>query len=154
MKKTDKEITLENLKKVYEELPKLAEEIPSIKDDFDMGLYGIYYFLPKEEINECGTHGCGLGNSARVLDIVDSDFTIDDEKFDYYVFGRRVFPSCYYFREYSQTSDTNRLWSFLFDAEWANAQPTFEQFIERVKYAIDTDLEVGNWAYQAESFIK
>jgi hypothetical protein len=151
--KTNKEITLENLKKVYEELPKLAETNPSIKADFDMSLYGVYYFLTKEQINECGTHGCGLGNSARVLDIVECDFKIEDGKFDYFSFGRRVFPSCYHFKEGARLSDTNRLWMFLFDAGWAKFQPTFKQFIERVKYAIDTNLEV-NWGYQVESFKK
>lgn len=142
--------TLKNLKKIYRELPILAETIPSIKTDFSMRLYGVFDELTKEEIetNECGTNGCGLGNSARIFKLVKSDFHCND--FSYRNFCRRILPSTYD----DVTRFSNGLWDFLFAWSWHVHQPTFEQFIQRVKYAIDMDLKIGQWEYQRKPFIK
>lgn len=154
---SDKEITKANLIKVYEELPKLAEQIPEIKNEFDMERYGVYDTMIGEKIEttSCRACGCGLGNSARLFKLMPSDFGGDG--FTYNLFGQRVFPALYLESTYFTTrkyAETNRLWRFLFDTAWFNYQPTFDQFIERVKYAIDMDLEIGFWDYQKKSFIK
>jgi hypothetical protein len=147
--KTDKEITLESLRKIYNELPKLAETRTHIKDDFDMGTYGVYNLLNNYEMkHECATHGCGLGNSALVFEVKPTDFTSTD-RFSYVEFGTRILPSCY-----DEEGDEQRLWNFLFSANWSSVQPSFKNFIERVKYAIDTELELGEWDYEPQSFIK
>jgi hypothetical protein len=147
--KTDKQITLASLKKIYEKLPVLAETIPSIITDFDMNTFGIYtYNTPKQiKQHDCKTHGCGLGNSARLFRLVKSDFDWENE-FCYHKFGARILPTTY------DGSRLTSLWHFLFSSDWKVYQTSFEQFIERVKYAIDMDLEVGEWEFQKESFIK
>lgn len=146
--KTDNEITLESLIKIYNELPKLAETKPHIKDEFDMGTYGVYNLKNDYEVkHECCTHGCGLGNSALIFNVQPDDFGLLG-RFSYVRFGERVLPSCY-----DEYSDNTKLWQFLFSSTWSAFQPSFEQFIQRVKYAIDTNLELGEWEYQNESFI-
>lgn len=147
-----KAITLASLKKIYEELPKLAETMPSIKDEFDMTVYGAYCGLKSHLIEpECETYGCGLGNSARLFELKESDFYY--KKFKYDNFGKRILPSCYS-KDDSSVTKEKKLWNFLFSSTWDDYQPSFEQFIQRVKYAIDMDLEIGNWKYQKFSFIK
>lgn len=147
--KTDKQITLASLKKIYKELPVLAQTVPSIITDFDMQTFGIYTYRTRKEINEhaCKTQGCGLGNSARLFRLMKSDFDWEHE-FAYHQFGARILPTTY------DGSRLTSLWYFLFSSDWYGHQSTFEQFIERVKYAIDMDLEVGDWDYQKESFVK
>lgn len=149
MKKLEKKaITLASLIKIYNELPKLAITKPHIKEEFDMTIYGVYNRATKEYIEtECATHGCGLGNSALVFELVDSDFR-NLHNFNYVSFGKRILPLCY-----DTFSDETNLWHFLFASSWGHFQPSFDQFIERVKYAIDTELDLGEWQYQKETFI-
>lgn len=146
--RTDKEITLANLKKIYKKLPKLAETIPSIITDFDMNTFGIYTYNTPKQIKEhvCKTHGCGLGNSARLFKLLRTDFDWENE-FAYHQFGERILPFTY-------NANPDNLWYFLFGSDWSAHQPSFEQFIQRVKYAIDMNLVLGKWDYQTESFIK
>jgi hypothetical protein len=148
---SDKEITKANLIKIYEDLPKLAEQIPAIKAEFDMNEFGVFAGQKQKELNsKCKTYGCGLGNAARLFDIVETDFNNSDSTFNYMLFGKRILPGLYYNLYKLQ----NTLWDFLFDWKWADYQPTFDQFIERVKYTIDMDLEIGSWDYRRDSFTK
>lgn len=142
---TDKEKTLFNLKRVYNELPVLAEKIPAIKNDFHMGRFGVYDNLMINHCNEhdCKTVGCGLGHIARLFKPIPEYFNVLG-LFDYVIFCRIEFPYVNY----------THLWHFLFDSLWFGYQPKFEQFIERVKYVIDYELEIPEWNYQEESFIK
>lgn len=145
-----KKTTLDSLITIYNGLPLLAEKNPAIKDEFDMNRYGVYSFCGKTEIknNYCKTYGCGLGNSARLFKIENSDFNSHyHDVFSYTKFARRILPYCYI------SNEKYNLWEFLFSSNWAWYQPSFNQFIERVKYAIDKDLELGEWVYQDESFI-
>lgn len=144
---TDKEITLKNLQRVYDELPELAKTIPSIIEEFDMQIYGIYDNLTKDQIknNQCQTIGNGLGNCALLFGVDQSDFS--SERFSFYKFAIRIFP-------YLLRISLDQGWSFLFHENWAHVQPTFHQFIERVKYYIDCNGELGQWKFQEESFIK
>ena len=147
MKKAEKKaITLANLTKIYNELPELAKKNPKIRQEFDMDLYGVYCGLKANIIKtECKTHGCGLGNSARLFDVQKSDFS--DKEFSYDKFGKRILP--YLYMDYGQN-----VWAFLFSASWSQCQPTFKQFIKRLKYAIDMDLELGDWNYKKSNFVK
>lgn len=147
MKKTEKKsITLANLTKIYNELPELAKKIPNIRQEFDMDVYGVYCGLKSTAVEtECKTHGCGLGNSARLFDIQKSDFTY--KEFSYDRFGKRILP--YLYMEYGDD-----LWHFLFSSSWSDYQPTFAHFIKRVKYAIDMNLEIGEWKLRKTPFVK
>lgn len=154
MTENDKrKITLASLKKIYEELPKLAEKDPSIINDFNMNHFGVYQDLKKKQIdnNVCGTMGCGLGNSARLFELESTDFN-SVGTFSYNRFGQRILPFCYEPDEDDGDGcplmiETS-LWDFLFSHHWATIQPRFDQFIERVKYAIDKDLDLGHWLYK------
>lgn len=144
---TDKEKTMENLRMVLEELPKLAEKIPSIRDDFDMDRYGCYEELEPENINECQARGCLLGNIARLFPMLDKYFNEFGE-FDYDNFCIQEFPMLD-----SSVKGLNKNWCFLFDMSWSLYQPTFDQAMNRVKYFIECDGELGEWYYQKEDFI-
>ena len=91
-----KELTRKNLQRVLRELPKLAKKNPYIKKDFDMKYYRVYNNLKRENLSECKTSGCLLGNSARIFeDEFTDDLFGDFNEFDYGLFGRKFFPYLY-----------------------------------------------------------
>lgn len=149
--KTDLQITLDNLKIVLDKLPKLAEQHPEIKREFDMLEYGCYAYTNKMK-KVCKTYGCLLGNMARVLPVTEECYD-EFDKFSYYEFGLLHFP---YINGFPNNTYGNKSenWKFLFSGGWADFQPTFGQAIERVKYFIDCEGEIGAWEYRKESFIK
>lgn len=149
----DKEKTLKNLRMCYDGLLELAKKDPRIKDDFDMEQFGVYADLEKSEIknNVCNTYGCLLGNMARLFEPKDEYFELsfwEQQAFSYFEFGYIEFPSLFDDDGFSDTGN------FLFSGTWARFQPTFKQAMERLKYAIDMDLEIGKWEYRKKSFIK
>lgn len=144
---TDKEITIKNLKIVLEKLPELAKKDPRIIEDFNMWDLGCYSGTSFEN-PICGTQGCLLGNAARVLpltrDLFKTDIKGEVTSFSYTAFNKVYFPYIGAF---------GSLWSFLFSVIWDGYQPTFEQAMNRLKYAIDMGLELGEWNYQNAPFI-
>ena len=144
---TNKKKTLMNLKKIYNKLPELAKKERYIIDDFNMQHYGCYNYLYPFQFHMCNTLGCALGNSARLFDLNNNLYYLN-EAFNYPKFGKIILPSLYY------KGNVNTTWEFLFSSEWVNYQSTFNEFITRLKYVIDYDLEIPEWEYQTESFIK
>jgi hypothetical protein len=146
----DKEKTLKNLRMCYDGLLELAKKDPRIEQDFDMERFGVYVALQPKEIknNVCDTHGCLLGNMGRLFEPKKEYFL--DGFFNYYKFGSLEFPSLF-IEGGGFFDETGR---FLFDAEWGICQPTFKQAMERLKYVIDMDLEIGKWKFRKQSFIK
>lgn len=150
-----KELTLANLKKVYKELPELAKKMPSIISDFDMNEFGVLHALTKDEIthNYCLTNGCLLGNIARLFELDDRYFLArcPEPLYNYDLFGAIQFPFLYNKEEKGCCG--NHIWRFLFDGRWTVHQPTFEQAMKRVKYAIDYNLDIPVWRFREEDFI-
>ena len=88
MKKEEKDLqlTMKNVQKIIDELPPLAEKIPEIREDFDMlvmGVYSCYEFKEIVSFNYCKTHGCGLGNSARLFDKSDKRYYDQFNEFNF-----------------------------------------------------------------------
>ncbi len=145
---TNKEITRQNLEKILKELPILAEKMP-IRQNFDMDKFGIYDEVMKNKMDhQCDSVGCGLGWSAELFDLNNPSFYNQNERFSYRQFGRDTFPYLYRDTITTITSD----WAFLFSSVWASYQPTFDQFIERLKYFLDMEMSLGRWEYQRNSF--
>lgn len=139
------EKALKNLKKLAKQLPILANTThPHIKTDFNMKMFcnptEIITKLTKENIHLCGTHGCLLGNAPHVLKPKKQHF-LEDGGFDYQTYCKDVFPHL-----------SANMWSFLFSSEWVNFQPTFDQSIQRLNYAIKHKLDFY-WQYQTTPFI-
>ena len=144
----EKEITRKNLLRVLDELPKLAEKMPEIKNDFNMGRYGVYNCLKIENLNQCHTYGCLLGNIARIFE---KEFTNDvfdkSGHFDYYLFNKKFFPYLNYYK--------NKEWEYLFCGDWKGTKfNKFDDAIERIKNLLDNDLECNNYNYKTNQIIK
>lgn len=136
--------TLKNLKKVLKELPILAEKQPFIKTEFDMRYFGVYSDYRKCDIleNKCGTIGCLAGNMARV-------FKLKKEYFD--VFGEFTYDK-FFLEEFPSFDKDGLGWDFLFSGIWRDHQPTFEQAMKRLEFAIKFKLDLPPWEYQKEDF--
>lgn len=146
---TDKEKTLKNLRKVYNELPKIAETKKHIIEEFDMSNYGFASLINirEPEIEKCKTYGCLKGSFIYVFPEALTNESCYNEylTFDYEMFLENYFPFIKF--------DSNA-WNFLFDFSWEDYQPTFHQAMERLKYYLDHNGDIPEWDYQKESFIK
>ena len=130
----DLDITIKNLEKIHKELPLLADKIPSIRKEFDMDSYGCYSGNIMGNTS-CKTHGCGLGNSARLFDLSNELYYNSRGKFDYMLFSQSILPSL-----------KGWLWQYLFSSEWGESYSeykTFDHFIERVGNMIKLLKEQG-----------
>ena len=153
--KEEKEITRKNLLRILKELPKLAKKFPYIIEGFYMFEYGVFEGLKKDNLNECCSGGCLLGNSARIFEKEFSDdlFRSRYKIFDYKSFGKKFFPYLY---DKSDSKLENIRWRYLFSANWIN-YPKFNDFdsaIERIKNILDNDLEVPSYDYKTNQIIK
>ena len=149
--KQKKEITRKNLQRVLEELPKLSEQIPEIRRDFDMGICGVYEYLKKENLSQCSTYGCLLGNAARIFE---KEFTEDlfgeFNGFYYTLFGRKFFP--YLYDKYEEPKIG---WYYLFSTLWIfNYFNDLDSAIDRIKNLLDNDLECNKYDYSTNKIIK
>lgn len=148
---TNKQITLANLKIARKKLVEFADYYPSIKEEFDMKEYGHLNSLSRRGIKElpaCGTYGCLLGSMTLCFKIAKEDFEKDyiGNVFKTYLFGRRLFPYIY------EENIHWNLWPFLFNSDWTDYQPTFEQAIERLDWVIKHKLDIPNWKLRKKSF--
>ena len=145
-----KELTRKNLQRVLTELQKLAEQMPEIRRDFDMDILGVYNNLEKENLNQCETVGCLLGNAARVF--VD-EFTEDlflEYEFKYSLFGKKFFPYLYSTNDYFSI----RL-VYLFGYNWAETKfKDLDSALQRIKNLLDNDLECNEFDYDTNKIIK
>ena len=148
--KEQKEITRKNLQRVLRELPKLAEKHPYIRNDFDMGTFGVYDNLKRENLNQCHTIGCLLGNSARIFE---AEFTNDlflTYGFEYILFGRKYFPYLYGSYDYG-----NIRWDYLFGSSWFYTEfNKFEDALQRVENLLENDLECNEFSFETNKIIK
>ena len=145
-----KTLTRKNLQRVLEELPKLAEQMPEIKQDFNMGMYGVYAYLEKENLSQCNTCGCLLGNAARIFK---NEFTEDlfgcYNKFYYTLFSGKFFP--YLYDKYKQPKLG---WYYLFSNHWTfNYFNDFDSAIDRIKNLLANDLECEKFDYSTNKII-
>ena len=130
----DLQTTIMNLEKIHRELPLLADKIPSIRKDFIMGEYGCYNNSTLSN-PVCDSHGCGLGNSARLFDVSKPEYYNKWGKFCYTSFSKDILPSL--------KSD---LWHYLFSVGWGEEHSgfkTFDNFIDRVSNMIELLKEKG-----------
>ena len=137
---TNIEKTIQNLEKIYKELPVLAEEIPSIREEFDMENYGCYNYSTIGN-TVCKSHGCGLGNAARLFDLSKDMYYDNKGGFDYRLFSKDILPSignCWL--------PASSLWYYLFSSDWGedySNYETFDYFIKRVGNTIQLLKERG-----------
>ena len=145
----EKELTRKNLQRVLTELPLLAEKMPEIRRDFDMRYSGVYNNLTKENLNQCETVGCLLGNAARVF--VD-EFTEDlflMYEFQYLLFGKKFFPYLYGIND-----DFNTRVVYLFSYNWAKTKfKDLDSALQRIKNLLDNDLECKAFDYTTNQII-
>ena len=145
----EKEITRKNLERVLKELPLLSEQMPEIKQDFNMGIYGVYNCLKRENLSQCNTCGCLLGNSARVFK---DEFTNDlfkNNNFNYNLFGFKFFPYLYGNVYYG-----NIRWGYLFSGSWGKTKfGDLKNALQRIKNLLDNDLECNKFNYRTNKII-
>ena len=146
-----KELTRKNLLRVLDELPKLMEKMPKIKEYFYMGIFGVYNNLKRENLRECKTFGCLLGNSARIFkDEFTNDLFNEDDEFDYRLFGKKYFPYLY-----NEFSEVTLKWEYLFDNEWEYSKfGKFEDGLQRIKYLLANDLACHEFSFETNKIIK
>ena len=142
-----KEITRKNLQRVLNELPLLAEQMPEIKRDFDMSRFGVYEKLKKENLNQCKTIGCLLGNAARFfVDEFNEDFFIDN-KFQYALFGKKYFP-------YLFGGCDNQESNYLFNHFWAKTKfNDLNSALQRIENLLKNDLECKDFDFRTNKII-
>ena len=145
----EKELTRKNLQRVLTELPKLAEQMPEIRRDFDMGIYGVYNHLKKENLNQCSTIGGLLGNAARVfVDEFTNDLFIDN-KFHYGYFDFKYFPYLDEDGEYPKIR-----WNYLFSDIWAGTKfNDLDSALQRIENLIANDLECNEFCFKTNQII-
>ena len=146
-----KELTRKNLQRVLEELPKLAEQMPEIRRDFDMEIYGVYNNLEKENLGQCGTYGCLIGNAARVFKDEFTDDLFDEyNKFDYNLFRKKFFPYLYGGIDYVTLK-----WVYLFSMDWAGTKfNDLDSALQRIENLIANDLECNEFCFKTNQIIK
>jgi hypothetical protein len=145
MRRSNKQITIDNLKIVLEGFLKNKDI------EFDIRRYGVYNYRNREEIlnDKCDSCGCLLGHSVKFFsDVIDDKgnyfFNDYNNHFDYDSFSRKKFPYLY--------KNGKDLWDFLFHYNWNYCQPSLKEGISRIKYALKHDLEIGKWEYQKKQF--
>ena len=145
-----KEITRKNLQRVLTELPLLAEKMPEIKRDFDMKNYGVYGYIKKENLSECKTSGCLLGNAARIFaDQFTDDLFGDFNEFYYSLFGIKFFP--YLYRDFDFVT---LKWEYLFHIHWAGTKfNDLNSALQRIENLLDNDLEFNEFSYETNQII-
>ena len=150
--KEQKELTRKNLQRVLNELPLLAEKHPYIRDEFDMGTFGVYDNLKKENLNQCNTIGCLLGNASRIFEkeFTDDLFFCFVDTFDYKSFGQKFFPYLYGSCDYR-----NIKLSYLFSPNWSKTKfNKLEDALQRVKNLLANDLECNKFSFRTNKIIK
>ena len=145
-----KEITRKNLERVLTELPKLVKKHPYIRNDFDMDVFGVYEGLKKENLNQCNTVGCLLGNSARVfVDGFTNDLFNKYAGFDSVLFGRKYFPYLYEGFGYSKLG-----YVYLFAGRWSKTKfYKLKDALQRIKNLLANDLECDKYDYSTNKII-
>ena len=145
-----KDLTRKNLQRVLRELPKLAEKHPYIRNDFDMGTFGVYDNLKKENLNQCNTVGCLLGNSARIFE---AEFTNDlflTYGFDSALFGKKFFPYLYEGFGYGKLG-----YVYLFTGRWSKTKfNKLKDAFQRVENLLENDLECNEFSFETNKIIK
>ena len=146
-----KDLTRKNLQRVLNELPLLAEKNPYIRNDFDMGIFGVYDNLKKENLNQCNTVGCLLGNSARVfVDEFTNDLFNKYAGFDSVLFGKKFFPYLYEGFGYRKLG-----YDYLFAGRWSKTKfYKLKDALQRIKNLLDNDLECDKYDYSTNKIIK
>ena len=148
--KQQKKITIKNLKKVLRELPKLAKKIPEIKQDFNMEILGVYKGLEKENLKQCKTVGCLLGNAARVFVDEFTDDLFIDNIFNYTLFGQKFFPYLYESYDY-----LNIRLVYLFNDYWAKTKfYNLDSALQRIENLLKNDLECKDFDFETNKIIK
>ena len=145
-----KEITRKNLQRVLTELPKFAEKMPEIKRDFGMGIYGVYKGLKKENLSECKTYGCLLGNAARIFEDEFTDDLFDEfNEFYYDLFGRKFFPYLY-----GDLDCVTLKWEYLFHNYWVVTKfNDLNSALQRIQNLLENDLECNAFDYTTNKII-
>ena len=144
-----KELTRKNLIRVLEDLPKLAEKHPEIKMDFDMGIFGVYDDLKKENLNKCRTNGCLLGNAARIFFNEFTDDLFVNNNFFYLFFGNKFFP---YLKE--SYGCKNKQWNYLFHSYWAVTKfNNLDSSLQRIENLLANDLECNKFNYKTNQIV-
>ena len=145
-----KELTRKNLQRVLRELPKLAKKNPYIKKDFDMKYYRVYNNLKRENLSECKTSGCLLGNSARIFeDEFTDDLFGEFNEFNYGLFGRKFFPYLY-----GDLDCVTLKWEYLFNIDWAGTKfKNLDSALNRIKNLLANDLECNTFDYKTNKII-
>ena len=142
-----KELTRKNLQRVLNELPKLAEKMPEIRRDFNMGVYGVYNSLEKENLGQCGTYGCLIGNAARVFKDEFTDDLFDEYGFWYALFGKKFFPYLYGINNYLRRD-------YLFSENWANTKfNDINSALQRIENLLENDLECKDFDFKTNQII-
>ena len=152
-----KELTRKNLQRVLDELPKLAEQMPEIKRDFDMGVYGVYNNLEKENLGQCGTYGCLLGNAARIFEaeFTDDLFSNFSGRFIYRKFAKKFFPYLY-FNEHNMfgIDHQKKGWNYLFCEDWAGTKfNDLNSALQRIENLLANDLECDEFRFETNQII-
>ena len=152
-----KELTRKNLQRVLNELPLLAEKMPEIRRDFNMGVYGAYQLATKENLGQCGTYGCLLGNSARIFEaeFTDDLFSNFSGGFIYRKFAIKFFPYLY-FNEHNMfgIDHQKKGWNYLFCEDWAVTKfGNLDSALQRIKNLLDNDLECNEFDLDTNQII-
>ena len=145
-----KELTRKNLQRVLTELPLLAEKMPEIRRDFDMRILGVYKGLKKENLNQCKTVGCLLGNAARIFeDEFTEDLFVIYNQFYYRLFGCKFFP--YLYVDFDCVTSK---WKYLFNIGWSKTKfNDLNSALQRIENLIENDLECKAFDYTTNQII-
>ena len=149
-----KEITRKNLQRVLNELPLLAIKMPEIKRDFNMTRYGVYNCIKIENLKNCETFGCLLGNISRIFE---KEFTNDvfdkSGHFDYHLFSIKFFPYLNTELLYRKAILIKK-WAYLFCGDWKGTKfGDLDSSLQRIKNLIANDLECNEFSYKTNQII-
>ena len=143
-----KEFTRKNLIRVLEELPELVKKMPEIKEKFFMNRLGVYDDLGKENLSECCSVGCLLGNASRIFEKEFTDELFIKNKFHYHNFSNKFFPYLF------NSSCGDPKWLYLFDARWVNTKfGDLDSSLQRIENLLANDLECWDYSYKTNKII-